>query len=369
MSEVNTLVSSDFNLERVSTKELSEHMYATIQMEGNLCVFGRRGSGKTEIAKQQIAKSNTKEIYINLSVLERVDMGGYPNVMGCGKDEFISVILPKIYEPLIKGNDNYTVLLDEVDKADSSIWAPLLEFTQFHSINGMKFKNLKSIIMTGNLISEGGHKPSAPLLDRCEAYLLEADATSWLTWGGMNKIHPSILAFIADNMTYLFGGVDPEDRYKDPSPRGWHRSSNITYQGEKLNLSTEIIGKKISGCVGKEAGMKYFQYYEYYQQLLPMINSIFEGKNIMKEYDALEPTKKIVSTMMVCSRFSTEVDKSCGRDNGLISNVGRFLNQISQEDAYIAVRTQIQLLRIFKYRLNDYTEWKEVFDKFKLVDD
>ena len=365
---MSNIVSSDFNLERVSTEQLSEHIYATIKMEGNLAVFGRRGSGKTEIAKQQILKSNSKEVYINLSVLERVDMGGYPNVMSAGSEKFISVILPKFYESMIDGNENVVALLDEVDKADSSLWAPLLEFCQFKTINGIPLKNLKSVIMTGNLVCEGGNKPSSPLLDRCEAYLLEADATSWLKWAGANKIHASVLAFIADNITELFGNVDPEDRYKDPSPRGWHRASNIIYKCEDYNWNSDLLCKKISGCVGKEAGNKYAIYYKYYQELLPLINDIFQGKDIIKQYEDMKPTMKIVATMMACSRFTTELDKNLGNNKQLIINVGKFLNQVSEEDSYISIRTQIELIRIFKYNLNDYAEWNKIFDKFKSVE-
>jgi len=61
--------SSDFNLEKLNTKDLSEHVASSIQVGGNIAVFGRRGTGKTEISKQEIKKANCKEVYINLSVM------------------------------------------------------------------------------------------------------------------------------------------------------------------------------------------------------------------------------------------------------------------------------------------------------------
>jgi MoxR-like ATPase len=69
-----TLTSSDFNLEKLNTKDLSEHFTASIKMGGNIAVFGRRGTGKTEIAKHEIRKADMQEVYINLSVMERVDL-------------------------------------------------------------------------------------------------------------------------------------------------------------------------------------------------------------------------------------------------------------------------------------------------------
>ena len=106
-------------------------------MGGNIAVFGRRGTGKTEIAKQEIRKADMQEVYINLSVLERVDMGGYPNIMASAQQKkFVDFLLPQFYEPMMEGKRGVVALLDEVDKADQSLWAPLLEFTQFRSING-----------------------------------------------------------------------------------------------------------------------------------------------------------------------------------------------------------------------------------------
>ena len=161
-----TMVTSDFNMQKLKTKELSEHIEASIKMGGNLAVFGRRGSGKTAIAKQEIKRAGLHEVYINLSVLERVDMGGYPNIMASSQQKkFVDFLLPQFYQPMMDGKKGVVALLDEVDKADPSLWAPLLEFTQFRSINHQTLPHLQAVIMTGNLISEGGSRPSLPLLD------------------------------------------------------------------------------------------------------------------------------------------------------------------------------------------------------------
>lgn len=45
---------SDFNLDKLSPAELEQHVAATIQVGGNIAIFGRRGTGKTQICKQQI---------------------------------------------------------------------------------------------------------------------------------------------------------------------------------------------------------------------------------------------------------------------------------------------------------------------------
>ena len=327
------VATSDFNLEKLNTKELSEHVGASIQVGGNIAVFGRRGTGKTEISKQEIKKADYHEVYVNLSVMERVDLGGYPDIMGRQttdeekRRKFVEFLLPKFYEPMVVGKKPVVALLDEVDKADPSLWAPLLEFTQFRSINGMVLPNLKAIIMTGNLISEGGARPSLPLLDRAEKYLVEADATSWLEWAGRSgHIHPSITAYVTDHPKDLFGAIDPEDRYADPSPRGWSRASDILYKGEDRGWGTNLLNKKVCGCVGKDAGIKYSNYYEHYQQLLPLIEDVYQGKDVSVRYNTLEPTKKLVACMITCARLANQLDQIT--DNtppDSAKHVGKFL--------------------------------------------
>ena len=266
---------------------------------------------------------------------------------------------------MLEGKKNVVALLDEVDKADPSLWAPLLEFTQFRSINGQRLPNLQSIIMTGNLISEGGARPSLPLLDRSEKYLVEADATSWLEWAGKSgHIHPSITAYITDHPKDLFGAVDPDDRYADPSPRGWHRASEILFKGEKLGWSPILLNKKVCGCIGKDAGIKYSNYYEHYQQLLPMIEDIYRGKDISNKYNVLEPTKKLVACMITCARLANQLDTSKNDDvSESIKNVGKFLQKVSYENVLVAVRSQIQIDRLVKFELDEHPEWASFLTK------
>jgi hypothetical protein len=358
---------SDFNLEKLNTRDLSAHVKATIQVGGNIAIFGRRGTGKTEISKQQIRNADLQEVYINLSVMERVDLGGYPNIMASAQQKkFVDFLLPQMYQPMIEGKRGVVALLDEVDKADPSLWAPLLEFTQFRSINGTVLPNLVATIMTGNLISEGGSRPSLPLLDRAEKYLVEADVTSWLTWAGKTgHIHPSITAFVTDNPPDLFGAVDPEDRYADPSPRGWTRASEILFKGESAGWSPELLHKKVCGCVGKDAGIRYSNYFDHYQLLLPMIDKVYHGKDISSEYRALDPSKQLIASMMACGRLATQLDAAASEERALdlLKKMGYFLQYVSHENVLAAVRSQVTIDRIVQYNLDENQHWQDILGR------
>lgn len=364
--EPKSMVISDFNLPKLSTRDLSRHVAGTIDIGSNIAVFGRRGTGKTEIAKQEISKAKLKEVYMNLSVFERVDMGGYPDILSVQmKKRFVEFLLPKMYEAMIDGPDGVVAILDEVDKADPSLWGPLLEFTQFKSINGNKFPFLKAIIMTGNLISEGGARPSLPLLDRCEKYLVEADVASWLAWAGESgKIHPAVSSFINDNQDMLIGEDDPDEKYADQSPRGWANASSILFKGEERKWDTDMLNTKVCGCVGKEAGEKYKNYYAYYKELLPLVDQIFDGKNVTVEYESLNPTKRLISCMITCSRLSTQLDQS--KDSVLpdaVKYVGKLFSNIDYEHVLVGVRSQITVARLIKYNLDDHADWSGILSR------
>jgi hypothetical protein len=226
--------------------------------------------------------------------------------------------------------------------------------------------------MTGNLISEGGSRPSLPLLDRAEKYLVEADASSWLEWAGKcGHIHSSITAYIYDHPKDLFGAVDPEDRYADPSPRGWSRASEILHRGEEKSWSPSLLNKKVCGCVGKDAGIKYSNYYEHYQQLLPMIEDIYQGRDVTARYNALEPTKKLVACMITCARLAAQLDQATEQEPPpAVRHVGRFLQKASYENVLVAVRSQIQIDRLVKYSLDEHPDWEQVLNKInKQVDE
>lgn len=369
-AEINRAISSDFNLQKVNPIELKENLRCTIQSGGNAAIFGRRGTGKTFISKQAIEESDTDEVYLNLSVLERVDLGGYPDMLSARIDDgnkrrFLDFIMPFFYKRLIEGNRKVTLLLDEVDKADPSLWAPLLEITQFHSCNGTPLPNLHACIMTGNLAAEGGQRPSLPLLDRAEKYLAESDQRMWLDWAGKSReIHPAVTAYINDHPDHLFGEVDEGDCYASASPRGWHNASKLLFFGEKHNWPVNVLVAKVSGCIGKQIGLQFKNYYDHYQVLLPLVDKIFKGQAVTKEFEKMEPTKQIVAAMITCARLAAKID-ACPQDKypdeaGLIA---KFLLNIEVEIALIAARSQVGIERLVLHSLDDEKGWSLLLDK------
>ena len=356
-------------------------------------------TGKTTSTKQATKDLGLQEVYFNASMVERPDIGGYPDMFNNTKSEFISFKLKSDFQPLMHGgkvkpfttvitaknedislevesqlnlvqqwikkfpqiksievtaisdsvanavvsylkqsakvefttlvnpkSTNVTfevkqadpvecvLLLDEVDKADPSVWAPLLEIVQFRSINGQKLPYLKAVIMTGNMIHEGGKRPILPLLDRCEAYMVRPSLDGFVEYSNTYKrIHPSVLSFLKDNPSALFESSDIENHYKDSTPRSMEYVSDLCFEyenrkdAEKFSAHEDaaersIFNSRLQGFLGAEIGTNLIIYFEHYMDFLPIIRPIFEAvadkdrEKGMKSVDsALDKIKKFES--------------------------------------------------------------------------
>ena len=355
---------SDFNLTKLSTKDLETHLKCSIECGGNVIIMGIRGSGKTIISKDIIKELGYNEVYLNLSVLEKPDLAGYPNFFSKSERRYVDYLMPSFYQPLMEGKKECVALLDEVEKSEQSLQAPLLEFTQFHTINGIALPNLKAVIMTANMISEGSNRPSLPLLDRAEAYILETSSKHWLDWAAnKGKIHPSITAYVADHPEDLVSDESDSECYKTASPRGWENSSNVIKFGEKHAWTSNVLAEKVAGYVGKKIGYKYKSYFEHYLVLLPLIKRIMDGEKIKNEFEKLEMSKKCVCCMILCARLAKELDslKPGEKKPDSVKYVSGFLkSQVDPELTLISLRAQIGIKRTMAFKLDEDPDFASI---------
>lgn len=368
------MVTSDFNLQKISTPDYEKVVKCGIDTGASIACFGRRGTGKTQISKEQIKKAGLEELYLNLSVMERTDLAGFPNLLN-SNGAFVDFRLPGNFKPLFEGDKKVVMLLDEVDKAEPSLWAPLLELTQFHTLNGVKLPNLQAVLMTGNLISEGGNKPCLPLLDRASKFLIEPDVEAWMNWAGTSrKIHPSVTAFIHDNPNELFGAVDPDESYADPSPRSWENASKILqYADATKNYDSGSIYKMVAGCVGNATGLKYSAYFEHYQKIMPLIERLFKGEKVENEFNQLKTTEQLIVSMIVCARIAAAIDtdkpgpkKPPSKElEKMLDYAGILMSKMSEEYVLISVRSQIKIERIIQAGLDERGEFAKQISRVK----
>lgn len=293
-------MTNQLNLQEIDQEQAINLSKFFITTQQNLLLLGRRGTGKTTIAIQAAQACNYKINYINLSVIERPDLAGYPNIHAAG--DIITFKSPYFLPTLVNNKKPDSIILfDEIDKAAPEVTAPLLEILQFKKING-KPLNVAACILTGNLAGENAYSNqiSSALLDRTAKYILSFNFNQWIDWAKTNQVHDLILGFLRNNPEFACGKTE-DTCYASPSPRGWTLASDALIQARDLKIvDIDTITHIVSGFVGSEAGLRFRMWYEYYRRFEPFVHSLIETGNMTLKFNELMPTEQIVFVISAC---------------------------------------------------------------------
>lgn len=361
-------MNNSLNLQEIDQEQALHLAKFFIRSQQNIFFFGRRGLGKTHIALQAAKECNLKVNYVNLSVIERPDLAGYPDINSPGN--VITFKSPAFLPTLLKNSKPDSIILfDEVDKAPPEVTAPLLEILQFKSINGIKI-NVANCILTGNLASEGAYSNqiSSALLDRGAKYILSFNFEKWVDWAKANNVHDLILGFLRNNPEFTCGHVS-DNGYASPSPRGWTLASEALYKAKDLKIvDIDTITHIISGFVGGEAGLRFKLWYEYYRKFEPFVHSLIENGIMNIDFKDLAPTEKIVFVVSAChfakQKVINEPIKSKNRFVYL-ENLCRFFTayNVDHEVQVMCLYNSFSFDQIAAHKLYTCKEFFELFTK------
>lgn len=359
-------MSNPLNLQEIDQEQALSLSKFFIKSHQNMFLFGRRGVGKTHIAIQAAQDCGFKVNYINLSVIERPDLAGYPDINSTG--DIITFKSPAFLPKLIdNAKPDSIILFDEVDKAPPEVTAPLLEILQFKAING-KHINVAGCILTGNLINENSYSNqiSSALLDRGAKYILSFNFDKWIDWAKIHNVHDLILGFLRSNPEFACGKTE-DACYASPSPRGWTLASEALMRAKELKVvDIESITHIISGFVGNEGGLRFKIWYEHYRKFEPYVHSLIESGDMIFDFHNLAPTEKVIFVVTACyyakQKVFTETKKSKNRF-AYLENLCKFFNQykVDHEVQVMGLYNSFDFDMITKYKLY---ECKEFFDHF-----
>jgi len=308
-------MSNALNLQEIDQEQALNLTKFFIRSNHNVFLFGRRGVGKTEIAIQAAKECGYKINYVNLSVIERPDLAGYPDMNAPG--DIVNYKSPNFLPKLAEGQKpDRVILFDEVDKVSAEVTAPLLEILLFKKINGMPI-NAVSCILTGNLAQERAYSNdlSSALLDRGAKYILTFNFEKWVDWAKANNVHDLIIGFLRSDPAFACGALE-DSTYASPSPRSWTWASQALLRAKELKMpDIESVTQIISGYVGSEAGLRFKIWYEFYRKFEPHVHLLIERGQMSLNFDELVPTEKIVFVVAACYHAKLKVfsDKSKNR--------------------------------------------------------
>lgn len=362
---MNIIMTNQLNLNEIDQEQALNLSKFFIQSNQNLFIFGRRGVGKTHIIMQAAKECNYNVNYINLSVIERPDLAGYPDMSSTG--DIIKFKSPIFLPHLIDDKPNSIILFDEVDKAPPEITSPLLEILQFKSINGKKL-NAASCILTGNLSIEGAYSNhiSSALLDRGAKYILSFSFEKWLNWAKTNNVHDLILGFLTNNQEFACGKLD-DLCYASPSPRGWTLASESLFKANELKIvDIENIIQIISGYVGAEAGLRFKIWYQHYRKFEPFVESVIDSGKMNFDFKSLLPTEKIVFVISACYYAKQKtILESLKTKNKFVAlhNLCSFFKtyNVDSESQIMGLHNSFDFNMITKYKIYNCVEFFELF--------
>lgn len=356
-----------FNLQEIDQEQSLNLTRFFMKQHQNILLLGRRGVGKTHIAMQAAIDCGFKINYVNLSVVERPDLAGYPNLNDQG--DIVTFKSPHYLPKLAEGQKPDSIILfDEVDKASPDVTSPLLEIVQFKKLNGQPI-NAAGCILTGNLVNEGAFSNmiSSALLDRTAKYILQFNFDKWIEWAKINNVHDLIVSFLISNPELACGDVETT-YYATPSPRGWTLASHALFKAQEYKMSDiDTVTSIIAGYVGHEASLRFGSWYTFYRKFEPVINSLLEFGECTLKYSDLSPTEKLVFCVTACHLSKAKLIESKAKNKfSSVEILCSFFdkNMVDPEIQVLALRNSFPVEFVTKYKL--YSN-KVFFEKFKKI--
>lgn len=360
-------MSNNINLQEIDQEQALNLSKFFIKSQQNLFLFGRRGVGKTHIAIQAAKECGIKVNYINLSVIERPDLAGYPNIHDTG--DVVTFKSPSFLPSLGNETADTILLFDEVDKAPPEVTAPLLEILQSRTINGKRI-NAVSCILTGNLANEGAYSNliSSALLDRGAKYILSFNFEKWVDWAKANNVHDLILGFLRSNPEFACGKIE-DSCYASPSPRGWTLASEALLLAKDLKIvDIDTVTQIISGFVGSQAGLRFRIWYEHYRKFEPFVHQLIDSGLLTIDFNELTPTEKVVFVVAACYYAKQKVFAESSKSKNrfvYLENLCKFLtnSKVDYEVQVMGLYNSFDFDMIAKHKLYACKEFFELFTK------
>jgi hypothetical protein len=256
-------------------------------------LLGAPGVGKTSIVGQAAQKAGLSLMTLALPTCEAVDLRGIPQIVD-GQTRWASP-MPR--------EGRGVLLLDELSSA-----APDVQVAAHHLVwaevgSDMSLPLGWHIVLTGNRsVDKTFYRAvSGPLRNRLCILPIDAHASQWAEWAMNNQIDHSIIGFLRWRPELLTAKEIPNDG-AFPSPRSWHRCTEILNLGVPASVELEMI----VGTIGEGAAVEFSAYLRTVREL-PSIQTII---NRPFETEVPKSPSLLYAIVSNLSQYSREKKKS-----------------------------------------------------------
>lgn len=235
----------------------TEAIKKAIEVKQPLFLWGQPGVGKSAVTRDVSNALSLDLIDLRLSLLDSVDLRGFPHMIGNRMHFATPIFLPT--EPDSKG----ILFLDEMNAAPPAVQSAAYQLVLDRRIGEYKLPDGWAIVAAGNRETDQGvtYTMPAPLANRFTHIDFEVHFDDWRAWAVHNNIKPEIVNFISFRPN-LLNDFDPDKR-AFPTPRSWEFVSKII----DGSATPEVERALISGSVGDGASAELAGFLKIYRNL------------------------------------------------------------------------------------------------------
>jgi hypothetical protein len=282
----------------------SEAIEACISAKQPLFLWGPPGVGKSAITKQLAQKLKLDIIDLRLSLLDSVDLRGFPHMRESRMHFATPIFLPT--DP----NSSGILFLDEMNAGMPSVQAAAYQLVLDRRLGEYHLPDGWAIIAAGNRETDQGvtYTMPAPLANRFIHIEYEVQFDDWRVWAMANGVKPEVVNF----MNFRPGLLnDPDfDKRAFPTPRSWEFVSRILDSGRSPIVERGLI----AGAVGDGASAEFAAFLKIFRNL-PNPDSI-----LLNPKGAIVPTD-LATLYALCGALAARASDSnferlieyCGR--------------------------------------------------------
>lgn len=234
---------------------VSEALNNCLTVKQPVFVWGPPGAGKSSIVKQLAKATNKPLIDLRLTLLDSLDLRGFPRV----KDD-----LMHFAEPVFLPREGHGILfLDEMNAARESVQAAAYQLVLDRKLGEYTLPDGWDIIAAGNRETDQGvvYTMPSPLANRFVHIDFDVDFDDWRRWAIDAEFKTELTNFIAFRPNLLME-FDP-DRRAFPTPRSWEFVNKILHAGS----STVVERSLIAGAVGDGAAAEFAAFLKIFRTL------------------------------------------------------------------------------------------------------
>ena len=238
--------------------QIAKAIRRAVKAQRPMFIWGQPGVGKSSVLKSIAEEDGLELSDLRLSLLDPVDLRGFPYRDGNTMRWAPADMLPQ--DPNSRG----ILFLDEMNAAPPATQAAAYQLVLDRRIGAYELPPGWTIIAAGNRDGDSGvtYTMPAPLANRFIHEEFEVDFDDWTRWALQAGIRTEVLNFIRFRPE-LLNHFDPDQR-SFPTPRSWQFVSDILSDGSE---DPEVENGMIAGAVGKGATAEFKAFLRIYRDL------------------------------------------------------------------------------------------------------